>query len=100
MPSYATLRANDPNWIPPKLVQSTVGKKAMSNGTGKFTVSNAENDQRKRLREAEDAEMDGPDEKKRREADDDMEMDEDDDHGASKGESTLTWAPSGFQVDL
>ena len=89
MPSYATLRANDPNWIPPKLVQSAVAKKALSNGTGKLTVSNAENDQRKRLREAEDAEMNGPDEKKRRDADDDMEMDEDEDQGASRGEPKL-----------
>ncbi|KAF8342282.1 uncharacterized protein EI90DRAFT_2965381 [Cantharellus anzutake] len=96
--SYATLRANDSNWIPPKLVQSSVAKKAVANGTGKFTVSNAENDQRKRLREGEDADMNEPDEKKRRDADDDMEMDEDDDQNPTKARvpPSTSAAPSPF----
>lgn len=80
--SHATLRQQDPTFLPPKLNLALNAKK--TNGTGKVTVSHAENEQRKRVRE-EDTEMTGPVEKKRREKDaDDMDMDEDDEDEAQK----------------
>jgi U2 small nuclear ribonucleoprotein B'' len=83
-PSHATLRHQDPNFVPPKLNQAMNAKKIKA--TGKVTVSHAENDQRKRERE-DDSAAGRPEGKKRREAEgDDMEVDEDDE-GASKGMS-------------
>jgi len=88
--SHATLRQQDPNFVPPKLNQTMNAKKIKA--TGKVTVSHAENDQRKRERE-DDAAVGGPEGKKRREAEgDDMEVD-DDDEGASKATSNVQTAP-------
>jgi len=79
--SHATLRQQDPTFISPKLNLALNAVKK-TNGASKVTVSHAENEQRKRVRE-EDSEMangDAPDGKKRRGDDpDDMDMEEDED---------------------
>jgi len=81
-PSHATLKLHDPNFIPPNMNQAlgTPSGSRITNGarpsSSKVTVSNAENDERKRVREGDQEEKDG---KKRRVDGDDMDMDEDED---------------------
>lgn len=86
-PSHATLKQQDPNYVPPKLNKSNIAAAAVRAANGaaasssKVTVSHAENDERKRARDnGDDDEDDERDGKKRRAGDgDDMDMDEDDD---------------------
>ncbi|KAF8307955.1 RNA-binding domain-containing protein [Clavulina sp. PMI_390] len=75
--SHATLRLQDPNFVAPKLNQSTAPRNTSGvASSSKVTMSHAENDERKRARDAEDDDDEGPGGKKRR-SDEAMDMDED-----------------------
>lgn len=94
------MKLQDPNFVAPKMTQTLAAASGLrlANGavasSSKVTVSHAENDERKRLRDLAEGEEDddGREGKKRRGDGDDMEMDEDDDDAApaSSGKRLLS----------
>lgn len=90
-PSHATLKSQNPDFVPPRLNKSNLAIAASKinkagPSTTKVTVSHAENDERKRARDDEDEDDDDErDGKKRRSDSEGMEVDEDE-PAPAKGE--------------
>ncbi|KAG8990973.1 hypothetical protein FRB90_001521 [Tulasnella sp. 427] len=83
--SWATLRQEDPNFVPPKHMKISAEAAAIALGSSKVTVSHAQEDsERKRARDEEMVDGESP-EKKKRDDDDDEEMDMDDEAPSGSG---------------
>ena len=74
-PSHATLKLQDPNFVPPKHMKISAEAAALAAGTARMTISHAqEENERKRARDTDNMEGRGSD-KRQKEGEEEEEMD-------------------------